>query len=77
MNRNFGKKIAFGSSVLSFVGSIATMVLFAFVYPQRGAADPIVASLLAIIFFLASCGVVLYFISQPPRYVLKPWDQGQ
>lgn len=53
------------------------MVLFAFVYPQRGAADPVTASLLATIFFLASCGVVLFYIGQPPRYELQPWDQGQ
>lgn len=77
MKRSFGKKVAFGFSVLSYVSSIAAMVLFAFVYPQRGAADPVTASLLATIFFLASCGVVLYFISQPPRYELQPWDQGQ
>lgn len=77
MKRGFGKKIAFGFSVLSFASSIAAMALFAFVYPQRGGADPVVASLLAIIFFLASCGVALYFISQPPRFELQPWDQGQ
>ncbi|PWB47718.1 MAG: hypothetical protein C3F18_11950 [Nitrosomonadales bacterium] len=77
MKRSFGKKVAFGFSVLSYAGSIAAMVLFAFVFPQRGAADPVAASLLATIFFLASCGVVLYFISQPPRYELQPWDQGQ
>lgn len=62
--------------MLSFVGSIAGMVLFAFIYPQRGGADPVVASLLATIFFLASCGVVLFYIGQPPRYELQPWDQG-
>jgi hypothetical protein len=50
------------------------MGLFAYIYPQRSAADPIIASLLAIIFFLASCGVVLYFISQPGRYELQPWE---
>lgn len=74
MKRSLGKKIAFGFSILSFVGSIATMVLFAFIYPQRGGADPVVASLIAIVFFLASCGVVLFYIAQPPRYELKPWD---
>lgn len=77
MKRSLGKKIAFGFSVFSFASSIAAMVLFAFVYPQRGAADPVTASLLAIIFFLASCGVVLFYIGQPPRYELQPWDQGQ
>lgn len=50
------------------------MVLFAFVYPVRGGSDPVVASLLAIIFFLASCGVVLFYIGQPPRYELQPWE---
>ncbi|MBU0594995.1 MAG: hypothetical protein KKH74_14810 [Gammaproteobacteria bacterium] len=74
VKRSIGKKIAFGFSVLSFVGSIATMVLFAFVYPVRGGSDPVVASLLAIIFFLASCGVVLFYIGQPPRYELQPWE---
>ena len=77
MNRSFGKKIAFGFSVLSFVGSIATIMLFAYVYPIRGGSDPVVASLLAIIFFLASCGVVLYYIGQPPRYELQPWEPEQ
>lgn len=74
MKRGIGKKIALGFSVLSFISSIASMGLFAYIYPQRSAADPFVASLLAIIFFLASCGVVLYFISQPGRYELQPWE---
>ena len=77
MKRSFGKKIAFGFSILSFVGSIASMVLFAFIYPVRGASDPVVASLLAVILFLASCGVVLYYIAQPPRYELQPWEPEQ
>lgn len=76
-NRNTGKRIALGFSVLSFASAIAAIVLLAFIYPQRGASDPVTASLLATIFFLASCGVVLYFISQPPRYELLPWDQGE
>ncbi len=74
MKRNFGKKVAFGFSMFSFAGSLVSIALFAYIYPLRGAADPIVASMLAIIFFLASCGVVLYFISKPPRYELQPWD---
>ena len=77
MKRSLGKKIAFGFSVLSFVGSVATMVLLAYIYPQRGGSDPVVASLLATIFFLASCGVVLFYIGQPARYELQPWEPEQ
>ncbi|MFA5242354.1 MAG: hypothetical protein WC029_10095 [Sulfuricella sp.] len=51
--------------------------MFAYVYPIRGGSDPVVASLLAIIFFLASCGVVLYYIGQPARYELQPWEPEQ
>ncbi|MBZ0105624.1 MAG: hypothetical protein K8H84_08330 [Sulfuricella denitrificans] len=69
-----GKKIAFGFSIFSFISSIVSVAIFAFAYSARGAADPIVASLLAIIIFLASCGVVLFYIGQPPRYELQPWD---
>jgi hypothetical protein len=72
--RTFGRKVALGFSVFSFLGAGAAVAVLLVMFSQRGAGDVIVASLLATVLFLLSCAVVLYQISKPPRHVLLPWD---
>ena len=74
LKRTLGRKIALGFAIASFLGALVTLVAFVVMLGRYGSADVIVASLLATDFFFASCGIVLYFISQPPRYELLAWD---
>ena len=77
MNRTTGKKIAFGFSVASLAGMSASLLVFTYFFREKGIGDPLTASALATIIFFASCTIVLYFMSQPPRYELRPWDEGE
>ena len=77
MNRTTGKKIAFGFAIASLVGMAATLLVFIYFFREKGINDPLTASALATIIFFASCAVVLYFMSQPPRYELLPWNEGE
>ncbi|MEW5944020.1 MAG: hypothetical protein AB1710_09235 [Pseudomonadota bacterium] len=74
IERTFGRKVALGFSVFSFLGAGAAVAVLLVMFSQRGGSDVIVASLLATVVFMASCGVVLYQMSKPPRHVLLPWD---
>lgn len=76
IERTFGRKIALSFAVASILGSVAVMAVFLVMLVRHGIGDVIVASLLASILFLLSCGVVLYLISKPPRHALLPWDHG-
>lgn len=77
MKRTLGRKIALGFAIASFLGALASLVAFVVLLGRYGSADVIVASLLASIIFFAGCAIVLYFISQPPRYELLPWDHDE
>ena len=77
MNRTLGKKIAFGFAISSLVGMAASLLVFIYFIREEGINDPLTASALATIIFFASCTIVLYFISQPPRYELLPWNEGE
>lgn len=77
MKRTLGRKIALGFAIASFVSAVVTLLAFVVMLGRLGAADAIVASLLASIIFFGGCGIVLYFISQPPRYELLPWDHAE
>lgn len=67
MRRNFGRKLALGFGVLAFLAAFGSLVLFVIILGRRGIADPITASLFASGLFFLSSGIVLYFISRPPR----------
>ncbi|MDP2785689.1 MAG: hypothetical protein Q8O38_14020 [Sulfurimicrobium sp.] len=77
MNRTTGKKIAFGFAITSLAGMAASLLIFIYFLREKGISDPLTASALATIIFFASCAIVLYFMSQPPRYELRPWDEGE
>jgi predicted membrane channel-forming protein YqfA (hemolysin III family) len=72
--RNFGKKIAFGFAVASFIGMAISLVFFLYLLFTSGISDVITASMMATTLFLLSCGVVLYLMSKPPKHKLEPWD---
>jgi len=75
--RTTGKKVIFGIAILCLICSAASLALFGYSIKVKGAQDVITASTLATTLFFASCAVVLYFISKPPRYELRPWDEKE
>ncbi len=77
MKRTLGRRIALGFAVASFVSALLTLIAFVIMLGRYGSANAIVASLMASIVFFAGCGIVLYVISQPPRYKLLPWDHAE
>lgn len=74
MTRTTGRKIAFGFAVASFTSMAASLAIFLYLLATRGGSDIVTASLFATTVFFLSCGIVLYFMSKPPRYELLPWD---
>lgn len=77
MKRTTGKKIAFGFAIASLVSMAASLLVFIYFFREKGMSDPLTASALATIMFCASCAIVLYFMSQPPRYELLPWNEDE
>jgi hypothetical protein len=71
-----GRRIALGFALASFLGAVTMLAVFIVMLGRRGAGDVVVASLFASVVFLASCGVVLYFLGKPPRHELLPWDSA-
>lgn len=77
MNRTPAKKIALGFCVLTLFGMAVSAVFMVYFVVQRGVSDVLSASLFATTLFFASCAIVLYFMSKPPRYELRPWDEEE
>jgi len=77
MTRTTGKKIAFGFAVFCLIAMAATVALFFYFLNTKGINDVLTASAMATIVFFASCATVLYFMSKPPRYELRPWDEDE
>lgn len=71
------KKVVFGIAVFNLVCSALSLVLFGYFFMVKGPQDVITASTLATTLFFASVAVVLYFVSKPPRYELRPWDEKE
>lgn len=61
------RKVVFWIAVASFVASVAAVGGLAWSIHAFGMGHVASASLFAGVLFLASCGVVLYFMSVPPR----------
>jgi uncharacterized membrane protein YraQ (UPF0718 family) len=72
--RTIGRKIAFGFATASFFSMVVSLAVLSYFLATRGASDVISASLFATTLFFLSCGIVLYLMSKPPQYKLKPWD---
>ncbi len=77
MNRSPAKKIAFGFCIVSLIGMAISLVMFLYTLIQRGFNDVLSASLFATTVFFLSCAIVLFFMSKPPRYEMRPWDEGE
>ncbi len=77
MTRTTGKKIAFGFAIACLFGMVASAVLFVYFIKTKGLHDVLSASAMATIVFFAGCTVVLYVMSKPPRYELRPWDEDE
>ena len=76
MQRNFGQKIALVSAVVCAGMVLPALAGIAWVWQQRGPADPWVPSIAAIIFFLISCAVVLAVMSRPKPPLPGPDGRG-
>ena len=61
--RKLGQKISLFFSILSYILAFAALVGGIYWKMQYGTQDPIFASLLASVFFLAGCGVVLQVVA--------------
>lgn len=75
--RTATKKVVFGIAIFSLVCAAISLVIFGYSFMVKGPQDVITASALATTLFFVSCAVVLYFISKPPRYELRPWDEKE
>lgn len=67
MKRNGVRKIVFGLAIASFTGAVAVLGLAFWSLSNLGGDHLLTASLFPTSFFLGCCGVVLYFMSLPPR----------
>lgn len=74
MTRSIGRKIALGFAVAAFVSTAVSLAIFFYLMATRGIGDVITASFFAVTLFSLSSGMVLYFMSKPPRHQLQPWD---
>ncbi|MHB1290678.1 MAG: hypothetical protein ACYCY5_00615 [Sulfuricella sp.] len=75
--RNTGRKIAFGFAAASYASMAISLLIFLYFLATRGGSDVVTASLFATTLFFLSCGIVLYFMSKPPRHKLEPWDSKE
>ncbi|HMM47117.1 MAG TPA: hypothetical protein PKC12_03965 [Thiobacillaceae bacterium] len=71
--RSVGKKIALGFAVACLLCTVASLGSLIYLAGDRGMQDVWSASALATTFFFASCTLVLFLMSKPPRHVLLPW----
>ncbi len=61
--RRLGQKISWFFAVFCYIMSLISVASAAYWKMENGTQDPIFASLLASIFFFASCGFVLQYIA--------------
>lgn len=72
--RSFGKKIAYAFFLFSLPCLLLSLLGFVYCLATKGFQDVWSASLMSMTLFFASVALVLYFISQPPKHELLPWD---
>lgn len=69
--RSTGKKIALGFAIACLPCMVASLAIFVYFLMTKGFQDVLSASAMATTLFFASCAIVLYLISKPPRYDLS------
>ena len=75
--RSTGKKIALGFALACLPCLAISLAAFAYLVWDRGMQDVLSASALATTLFFASCALVLFMMSKPPRHALLPWDEKE
>lgn len=75
MVRTTTQKIVFGFAVASLIGAVASLGGFITLLIERNIQDVLTVSFMAMTIFLLCCTMVLFFMSKPPRYELRPWDE--
>lgn len=75
--RTTGKKIALGFAIACLPCVAISLATFAYLVWDRGMQDVLSASALATTLFFASCALVLFLMSKPPRHALLPWDERE
>lgn len=75
--RSTGKKIALGFAVACLPFVAASFAAFVYLALDKGMQHVLTASALATTLFFGSCATVLFFMSKPPRYVLRPWHEKE
>lgn len=75
--RSTGKKITLGFALACLPCIAASLAAFTYLVWDRGMQDVLSASALATTLFFASCALVLFLISKPPRHALLPWDGSE
>lgn len=76
MTRTTTKKIIFGFAVSMLIGAVASLGGFVNLLIERNVRDVLTVSFMAMTIFLVFCAIVLFFMSKPPRYELRPWDDA-
>jgi len=67
MTRTSVKKVVFGFAVAAVLAAIVTVGIGIWAIGALGGAHVATASLFATAIFFLCCGIVLYFMSVPPR----------
>ncbi len=75
--RTTSKKISFGAAIACLLCSAVSLVFFIWFLSEKGVRDVLSASAMATTIFFVCCAIVLYFMSKPPRYELRPWDEKE
>lgn len=65
---DIGRKIALAFCWLCGLGAVGTVAGVGYAADEWGWSHPLTASAMATVAFLASCAVVLFFISRRPAY---------
>ena len=76
MVRTSTQKIVFGFAIASVIGAVASLAGFIGLLIERDIRDVLTVSFMAMTIFLLCCAAVLFFMSKPPRYELRPWDDA-
>lgn len=70
-NRKLGQKVSFFFSILCYFMAVASVGLGIYWKIEHGTQDPIFASIIASVIFLASCGAVLQVVANADLPDLK------
>lgn len=73
--RSTGKKIILGFAMACLPCMAVSFAAFIYWTLDKGFHDVLSASAMATTLFFASCAIVLFLMSKPPLYELRPWHE--